>query len=170
MQRYVVESSNHPINQHQDSNTLGYVATFSVRAGSQTYLLTTMNKRIALFCALLATLSGCHSNTHVVPSEIWSAGCIELAPYQGSYRLSGMCCEYVLLPQIKLATGRSFAVNGTHHSYTGAGFNSTAIIIRGKIAPDTTLTLSYSLPHRTTPDTYRLRQGPAQVSCQCGCD
>lgn len=133
-----------------------------------------MKKSVILFCLILAILSGCKSpisETHVLSPEVWSEGCVELAPYQGSYRLSGVCCENVLLPKIELNINRSFSVNGTHHSYTGAGFNSTNIIIQGQISPDdNVLTLRYVLPHRPAPYTYRLTPNPAQLSCQCFCD
>ncbi|MGA0559307.1 hypothetical protein ACO2Q8_21790 [Larkinella sp. VNQ87] len=124
-----------------------------------------MNGKTVLLGVLICLLGNCRSKTEVLPSEVWSEGCAELAPYQGGYRLSGMCCEYVLLPG---PLSRSFQVNGTYHGFTGAGFSNIPIAITGTALSDTTLVLSYSVNTKTS--TFTLKPGRARMACNCACD
>lgn len=127
-------------------------------------------KKLLLFLWLLTIfLSSCKPKTDPLPAGIWSSGCIELAPFEGAYRLNGMCCEYVLLPAIKTNKERSFKVKGSFHSFTGAGFSNIPIEISGDLSPDSeTLTLRYSVNGRS--DLFVLKPGKAEKECQCFCD
>jgi hypothetical protein len=128
-----------------------------------------MKKNVGLWWLIVIILSSCNSKTDVLPTEIWSAGCVELAPNQGEYRLSGMCCAYVLFPELKLTRKGSFKVNGTYHAYTGAGYSSIPIEIDGTLSSNReTLTLRYSV--NSDPKIHQLQPGPALVSCYCACD
>ncbi len=114
-------------------------------------------------------LLSCSPKTEPLPVDSWVGGCIELAPYEGAYRLTGICCEYIVLPEIKLDNNRSFAVKGTYFTFTGAGFANIPILIRGQLAPDgSTLTISYSV--NSVLATYTLRPGKATAVCFCACD
>ena len=129
-----------------------------------------MKNPVALFCVIVSILWSCQgSQPSVPPSQIWSEGCVQLAPDQGDYRLNGMCCEYVLLPGIDLTASSFFVVDGTYHSFTGAGFSSTPITITGSVSPDkNTLILHYSV--NSVPAVYSLKPGPARIACDCYCD
>ena len=128
-----------------------------------------MKSRLLFFSTLVAVSMGCQGTSEVLPTDIWSEGCIELAPYQGDYRLAGMCCEYLLLPTLELTKSKSFAVKGSYHSFTGAGFSNVPIQVRGQLSPDgTELTIGYSL--NASPVTHKLTAGRAKLACQCGCD
>ncbi|QMW06768.1 hypothetical protein [Spirosoma foliorum] len=71
---------------------------------------------------------------------------IELALYQGTYRLAGVCCEYNTLPNIKLDNKGAFATKGTYPTFTGAGFADSPILIQGQLAlSSATLTISYTV-------------------------
>ncbi len=128
-----------------------------------------MKTRLVILLLLMTLVLGCKSGTDVLPSEIWSSGCVQLAPYQGGYQLTGICCTYVLLPPLKLTRQGSFTVAGSYHSFTGAGFSNVPISITGNLSSDkTTLTVRYSTG--TVPEVYILKPGPATVICSCGCD
>lgn len=128
-----------------------------------------MKKIVVLLCALACVVSGCRSGTDLLlPMEIWSDGCVQLAPNKGAYRLSGMCCEYVSILEIQLARDGSFRVEGTYHSFTGAGFSSIPVRITGNLSQDkTTLTVNYP---GAPPGGYTLKPGPAKLACDCYCD
>jgi hypothetical protein len=128
-----------------------------------------MKQNLLFLIIITVMMIECRSNTDVLPTGVWSAGCVELAPYQGSYRLSGMCCAYLLIPKIELNQARSFTVTGSYHAFTGAGFSNVPILITGQLSSNgNELTIGYSL--NSSPVTYRLTSGPAKLACFCGCD
>ncbi|WP_461128372.1 hypothetical protein [Spirosoma aerophilum] len=117
------------------------------------------------------TLSTCRSKPDIIPNTIWSSGCIELRPEQGLYQLDGMCCAYVLMPPVDLSISHSMAVPGSYHSFTGAGFDSTAIEVFLQVSTNPQrVFLSYTLPNQFTAQNWVLAPGPAKLACQCGCD
>jgi hypothetical protein len=128
-------------------------------------------KRFIFSVVCVFILSTCQSKPDVVPNMVWSSGCIELSPEQGLYRLDGMCCAYVLMPPVDLTVSHAFAVSGSYHSFTGAGFDSTEITVYGQVLTgQKTLFLSYTLPGQSPAQNWLLQPGPAKLACQCGCD
>ncbi len=125
-----------------------------------------------IFCIGLAffTLSSCaNKEKDPLPAVIWSYNCVELAPFEGAYRLTGICCEYALLPSLSLDENKSFKVKGSYHSFTGAGFSNVPIEIIGDLSSDnSTLTLKYSVNSQES--VFELKPGKAKMLCQCGCD
>ncbi|QDK81582.1 hypothetical protein EXU85_24410 [Spirosoma sp. KCTC 42546] len=88
---------------------------------------------------------------------------------QGAYRLTGLCCEYIILPEIKLDNNRAFSTQGTYFTFTGAGFASIPITISGQVSLNgNLLTIRYSV--NSTLATYSLRPGKATMAYLCGCD
>lgn len=125
-------------------------------------------RNIALYIWIaIFALSSCKSK-NPLPTETWSSGCVELAPFEGAYRLTGVCCEFVLLPIIKINEERAFKVKGSYHSFTGAGFSNIPIEISGDLSPDNkTLTLRYSV--NTQENQFVLKPGKAIIMCDCVC-
>ena len=129
--------------------------------------MTVKSSSTVLFVLWLFLLS-CNSKDPL-PSDTWSKGCIQLAPDPQGFRLTGMCCEYIILPPLKLDKNQQFSVKAQYFTFTGAGFASQPIITNGKLSGDgQTLTISYSTG--TTVTTHELSPGAATVSCLCGCD
>ncbi|RRB14045.1 hypothetical protein [Larkinella knui] len=127
-----------------------------------------MKKKLTFWVLGVLILSSCHSRTEILPSEAWSEGCVELAAYQKGYRLSGICCAYLLFPMIKQGQNGTFKVKGSYHFFTGVGYESIPTEVVGVFSsPDTTLTLNYSTG--TQSKIYRLKPGHAQMACNCGC-
>ncbi|KAA9349245.1 hypothetical protein [Larkinella humicola] len=127
-----------------------------------------MKKRLTFWWLGLLTLSSCHSRTEILPSEAWSEGCVELAPYQEGYRLSGMCCAYLLFPMVTQAQNGTFKVNGSYYSFSGVAYESVPAEVSGVYSSkDGILTLTYSAG--TQSKIHKLKQGHAQMSCYCGC-
>lgn len=130
---------------------------------------TPMKNLLALILLSAVLLMGCQSKSDVLPTDVWSQGCAQLAPNKGGYLLSGICCTYVLFPLIKLTHTGSFAVDGSYHSFTGAGVSDVPTRIMGQVAPDrSTLTLQYTVNGAVS--TFILRPGYATSFCYCGCD
>lgn len=128
-----------------------------------------MKKNGLFLLAVAIALTACRSKNEVLPSQIWSENCVELTPEQDGYRLSGECCEYAVLPALKINKKGAFSVEGTHHSFIGAGYNTIPIRVRGQVAEDkSTLTLRYSV--NTLSKTYTFKPGPATIKCDCYCD
>ena len=112
--------------------------------------------------------SGC-SPKDLLPNNTWSQGCAEFAPYQGTYRLSGLCCTNIVFPQISLDKNQSFSVKATYYTFNGAGTINFPLVVDGKLSPDRKiLALSYSINSALTIHTLKL--GRPIVSCDCGCD
>jgi hypothetical protein len=112
---------------------------------------------------------GCSSKTEPLPTDTWSQGCIELAPYQGTYKLSGLCCTSINFPQLRLDKNRAFSVKGTYYTFNGAGIINFPLVVNGQLSPDaSTLSLSYSI--NSTLTTHTLKPGDAIVSCDCSCN
>ncbi|WP_461068703.1 hypothetical protein [Spirosoma horti] len=100
--------------------------------------------------------------------DTWSQGSIQLAPDPQGFRLSGLCCAYVILPKIELSKKKQFSVKADFFTFNGAGFASVPAIVKGELSNDgNTLTISYSMNSVVT--TYALRPGPATVASTCGC-
>ncbi|GHB58947.1 hypothetical protein [Persicitalea jodogahamensis] len=126
-----------------------------------------MKKLPFFLCSLCILILGCKSKDPL-PAEVWSSDCVELAPFEGAYRLTGVCCEYVLLPAIETNKKRTFKVKGSYHSFTGAGYTDIPIEITGNLAPnDTTLTLKYAV--NSQENVFVLNPGSAEMKCQCFC-
>lgn len=117
---------------------------------------------------LWVSLLSCNSNDPL-PLDTWSQGCIQLAPDPQGFRLTGVCCEYIILPQLRLDRNQRFSVKADYFTFTGAGFAGRPIIVNGELSGDgQTLTISY--PTGTAVTTYELRPGAATIYCLCGCD
>lgn len=128
-----------------------------------------MKNKLILLTVIIALFAGCRSETDVIPVDTWSKSCIQLAPYQDGYRLTGMCCAYAQVPRVTLVKNGVFSVNGTYHSFTGAGFDSTPMQFMGYLSPDgKLLTIRYTVNANSV--TIVLSPGAATVLCYCGCD
>lgn len=127
-----------------------------------------LSKSSALLLAILwVGLLSCRSE-EPLPVGVWSQACVQLSPDPQGFRLSGMCCEYIILPALKLDRNQQFSVNGEYFAFTGFGFASQLITVNGKLSANgRTLTISY--PTGATVATYELRPGPATAFCYCGC-
>ncbi len=128
-----------------------------------------MKKILVLCLSILVNTFGCHSETNVLPANTWSNGCMQLAPELEGYRLTGVCCEYVQMPKVALRGNNTFSVEGSYHSFTGAGFSNTPVQLTGYLSSDgNTLRIDYTI--NAHPVSYTLKLGPATASCTCGCD
>jgi len=127
-------------------------------------------KRFSIyFIAISLLIYSCNSNSDILPSEVWSGGCASLNPYKNGYKLSGMCCEYLIIPKLKFKENNSFLAKSSHYTYTGAGYQDVEVNLRGKLSENQdTLTLQYESAGKTI--SYVLTPGPAKVACMCGCD
>lgn len=106
--------------------------------------------------------------TDPLPANTWSVSCAQLAPDSVGFRLTGICCAYVVFPEIKLNQRRQFSVNADYYSFNGAGFSRIPITASGELASDDNkLTLNYSMGSAVT--TYHLRPGKATLICDCAC-
>lgn len=128
-----------------------------------------MKKNGLLLLVVATALTACTSKNEVLPAQIWSENCAQLTPEQSGYRLSGECCEYVMLPELKINKKGAFSVEGTYHSFIGAGYNTIPIRAVGQVAEDkSTLTLRYTV--NSVSKTYTFKPGAATKQCQCYCD
>lgn len=128
-----------------------------------------MKKYLILLAVIFVCFLGCRSEMDLLPATAWSAGCIQLAPNEDGYRLSGMCCAYAQIPKVTLTRNRTFSVIGSYYAFTGAGYNSMPLEITGYLSPDgKTLTIDYLL--NSVPVTYTLSLGYATVLCYCTCN
>lgn len=121
-----------------------------------------------LLLMVWALFIGC-TTKDPLPADRWSEGCVELAPYSAGYRLSGICCSYILLPTINLNRDHNFSVKAEYYTFNGASFVAIPTVINGQLSPDgKVLTITYLL--NSTVTTHVLQAGQATVSCHCGCD
>ena len=121
----------------------------------------------ALFILWVSLLS-C-SPKDPLPIDIWSKGCIQLAPDSVGFRLSGMCCAYLILPPLSFDSNHQFSLKGEYFAFTGAGYASQSIRVNGELSPDgQTLTISYLTGTALT--THQLKPGAATMFCFCGCN
>ena len=127
-----------------------------------------MKAFVLTFSILLAVLS-CNRETEPLPAESWSTGCVELSPHNTEYRLSGMCCAYMILPLLRLNGNQAFSVEGRYNVFTGAGYAETPVRVNGRyVRSAKTLILDYKLNGQVI--THTLTPGRATVACYCGCD
>ena len=113
-------------------------------------------------------LSTC-SFGQLLPTDTWSQDCVELAPYQGTYKLSGLCCTSITLPQIDLDKTRFFLIIAMYYTFNGAGIINFPIAVNGELSLDRkTLILNYSI--NSILYTHILKPGKATTSCDCVCD
>lgn len=132
-------------------------------------MMTTLQKAILTSILLWMLVAGCKPPADPLPTQIWSAGCAQLAPDRGGYRLSGLCCAYVRLPVLGLDRNRSFLVKATYYRSTDAGYVVRPIGVTGNLAADgQTLTVTYSVDSVVT--THRFKPGNATMFCYCVCD
>ena len=136
-------------------------------------IIKTTKTALLLFCINWVVFSGCSSKTEPrtepLPSLTWAQGCVELAPDQGTYRLTGLCCTSISFPSINLNKNRTFSVTATYFTFNGAGFINFPVVVNGDLSPDeSTLILNYSINSTLTSHTLKL--GQPKVSCDCGCD
>lgn len=114
-------------------------------------------------------LSGCKQDHDISPSEEWSAGCVTFAADGQNYRLSGMCCAYVIVSKIKLKGNSTFSSAAKYYTYTGAGYERSPVTLEGKLSDNRdTLQLSYTLLGKT--NTFVLKAGKTTMACLCACD
>jgi hypothetical protein len=124
-------------------------------------------KKIHAFFILSLMLAGCRVKDKVLPLDIWSQDCVELAPYEEGYRLSGMCCSHLTLPQLSVNKKGIFITEGVYSSY---GIADTTIRVTGHISDaDSLLTIAYSLDTLNI-QKFRLKPGPRKKNCQCFCE
>jgi hypothetical protein len=117
---------------------------------------------------LWACLLGCRSEDPL-PVSIWSQNCVQLSPAPDGYRLSGLCCAYVILPRLTLRANQSFAVDAQYFAFTGAGYAGLPIQVNGNLSADgRLLTINYTIAGSVT--SYRLEPGEATTFCYCGCN
>jgi len=122
-----------------------------------------------LFLILIPALAGCKSDKDFSPAEIWSEGCVTFKSDEDGYKLSGMCCEYVVISKMKLKKDNSFSTSGRYFTYTGAGYQEIPVNIQGKLSDDRgSLDLSYQFDG--TKKSFALKAGGATAACLCGCD
>lgn len=123
----------------------------------------------ALLLALFLSLNGCKSDREISPTDVWSEGCAVFTSSEDGYKLSGLCCEYLVIPKIKLKSNNSFTASAYYYSYTGAGFSDVPVTVKGKLSKDEkTLDLSYEINGATK--SYSLKAGATMVYCSCSCD
>lgn len=137
----------------------------------RSYPMAAIPSSIVLF-VLWVTLLSCNPKDSLpmnpLPVDTWSKGCVQLVPDPRGFRLRGMCCEYIILPQLKLDRNQQFSVKAKYFTSTGAGFASQLITVNGKLSGDRqTLTLSYSTGGTVT--THELIPGAPTPYCLCGC-
>ncbi|TLV02287.1 hypothetical protein [Dyadobacter luticola] len=114
-------------------------------------------------------LSACTDGDKIAPTTIWSAGCGTLAPKNGAYQFSGTCCEYTDLPNLSFRQGKTVTVDGTYHSFTGAGFTNEPVKITMIVSPDgNKLKLSF-IAYGTLHE-YDMVPGGAKMVCDCLCE
>ncbi|WP_381528686.1 hypothetical protein [Spirosoma soli] len=129
----------------------------------------TRKLRPILLGILWVCLLSCQPKEEPLPVSVWSQACVELAPYQQGYRLSGICCEYIILPQLRLDRNKQFSVKAEYFTFTGAGFAGRPISVNGNLSANgQVLTISYSTGATVT--THELKPGAATAFCYCGCD
>ena len=126
-------------------------------------------KTIFLFLFLIVLTAGCESEKDISPAEIWSAGCATFAPYEKEYRLSGMCCQYLVVPKIKIKKDNTFSAAAKLYTYNGSGFEDFSVTLNGRLSEDReSLDLNYRI--NGTTESFALKPGGATASCYCGCD
>jgi len=127
-----------------------------------------MKSIILLFvCAFVAV--GCKSDKDISPGEVWSAGCVTFGSDDKGYKLSGICCAYVIVPKISIKSNNSFSSSATYYTFTGAGFQELPVTIHGKLSEDRkSLDLSYEVDGKII--TFELSAGGPNMACLCGCD
>lgn len=120
-----------------------------------------------LFFVLWISLASCNPKDPL-PMDTWSQGSVQLAPDPQGFRLSGLCCAYVILPKIELNKKKQFSVKADFFTFTGASFASVPAIVKGELSNDgNTLMISYTTNSIVT--TYELRPGAATAGSTCGC-
>lgn len=120
-----------------------------------------------LFFILWVALASCNPKDPL-PIDTWSKGSVQLAPDPQGFRLSGLCCAYVILPKVELNKKKQFSVKADFYTFTGAGFASVPAIVKGGLSNDgNILTISYSTNSVVT--TYELQPGAATTAPTCGC-
>lgn len=123
----------------------------------------------ALFFALFLSLNGCKSDREIPPKGTWSEGCAVFSSFEDGYKLSGLCCEYLVFPKIKLKSNNSFTASASYHSFTGAGFSDVPVTVKGKLSKDEkTLGLSYEISGIAK--SYSLKSDARIMYCSCYCD
>lgn len=135
-------------------------------------------KKILLTAFLFAGMISCKKNdpkTEVLieniplSAEVWADGCAELASFENKFRISGMCCEYILLPVIMTNRQGDFKLSANLYSYDGVGgYAEIPIRVSGNLSStDTTLTLRYVAGGRE--NTLTLKPGKSILKCDCAC-
>ncbi|SFE41715.1 hypothetical protein SAMN05216167_113146 [Spirosoma endophyticum] len=117
----------------------------------------------SLFVALVSIVLSSCSPKEPLP-EVWSQSCVQLAPYQGIYRLTGMCCSTLDVPRIDVQSDLTFSTVGNLYTNRFADTAGRPILVTGNLSPDrSTLTIHYLT------QSYTLKPGYATASCYCVC-
>jgi hypothetical protein len=129
-----------------------------------------MKRILAPLLILTTLLSACKSDDKIAPPvDVWTDQCANLTSVDGAYRLSGMCCEYLNFPLVKLRMGKTVHVTGSYHGFTGAGFSDIPVTIQLQVDPGgRELKLSYSIGDILKE--YKLIADGPVVLCDCYCD
>lgn len=101
--------------------------------------------------------------------DTWSQNCVQLSPDPEGYRITGLCCAYIILPRFTLRANRPFSVDAQYVTSTGAGYTGIPTRVNGQLSADgRVLMISYTIGGTTT--IYRLEPGQATMFCYCACD
>lgn len=103
-----------------------------------------------------------------LPVDTWAVGAAQLSPDPDGFRLTGLCCAYLIIPQIALDQNRQFTIKASYHAYTGAGYSSIPATASGQLSTDgMILTLTYSVGSDVR--TLQMRPGSATIAIDCAC-
>lgn len=128
---------------------------------------------ILLFVMWLVVLA-CSSQESMTPDQplttgTWANGCVQLSPDSSGFRLTGICCAYLIMPPVKLNRNKQFTTKADYYAYTGAGNSRVAAMVTGELSTDgTMLALTYSAGSTTR--TLQLTPGTATLHCLCNCN
>ena len=125
-------------------------------------------KRFTLLFFTLILCVTCTRNKEVSPNKIWSAGCAVFSAHENGYKLSGMCCEELIIPRLKIRNGNTFSAKATFHSSKGEETTSVATVVKGKVSEDgKTIDMQYEVSGKEV--IYKLDTDAGIIYCSCGC-
>lgn len=122
-----------------------------------------------LLLVLWVCLVGCRQEEPTA-IDTWAQNCVQLSPDPEGYRLTGLCCAYIIIPRLTLRTNQPVSVDAQYVTSTGAGYTRLPIRVNGQLSADgRVLAINYTIDGTTT--SYRLEPGIATMYCHCApCD